>query len=323
MTKEVEAEMNTWARTGPVVVEVDGTAEGLRIVDYACLAALRSEAELVLVAPYQAHGSFSSTDPERRPQAPAELAGDALRAAVAHLRHRYGYGLTVTAVAEEGARSRVLPHAARHARMLVVARTRARGPHRLVAAQANLYLAGRTGCPLVVVPLSWKPSAADRRVAVGIDGSPLSGEALEFAFREAADRGGDLVVVHAGRQPDRGPNDGGPNDGRVEESWVTGADRVVADALGAWSGEFGEVKVTRYLSSRPAAAALVHESQTAGLVVVGAHPGLLPVDPVARRAVAAMTGPVAVVAHHSTATERVQLRDQRTARRAALVVPAY
>jgi len=80
--------MSTWNRTGPVVVEVDGSADNLRIVDYASAEALRCGAELVLVAPYSAHGSVSAAMPGSASKAPAELADDALRVAVAHVRHR-------------------------------------------------------------------------------------------------------------------------------------------------------------------------------------------------------------------------------------------
>jgi hypothetical protein len=98
----------------------------------------------------------------------------------------------------------VLAQVARHARLLVVARNRTRGAHRLVAAQRNIFLAARTGCPVLVVPLTWKPSAIDRLVAVGVDGTPLSLEAVEFAFRVAADREGALTVVHAEHAPRHG-----------------------------------------------------------------------------------------------------------------------
>ncbi|GAA1521327.1 universal stress protein [Kribbella lupini] len=310
--------MSTWTRTGPVVVEVDGTAEGLRIVDYACLEAMRSGAELVLVTPYQAHTSFSPMTPSYRPKSPADLADAVARAAVAHLRHRYGYALQVVAETEEGSRAKVLRHAARHARMLVVGRTRARGPHRLLAAQSNLHLAARLGCPVVVVPETWKPSALDRNVAVGIDGTPLSNEALEFAFRAAADREGDLVVVHAGL-----PADHAGNDEDVDHSWIHRADQTLAEALAVWSNEFPEVRVTRFLSSRPAAAALVRESQHVGLVVVGSHAGPLPSDPVARRSIAAMTCPVAIVPHALTAQELELRRLVTAARRGEIVVPTY
>jgi nucleotide-binding universal stress UspA family protein len=315
--------MNTWARTGPIAVEVDGTAEGIRVVDYACMQALRSGAELILAAPYGAHAAYLPESPTRyhrqRPgqehseqlKSPAELADDSLRDAVAHIRHRYGYGLQLNAVSKEGSRLRILPAIARHARMLVVGRSPSRGPHRLVAAQGNLFLAGRTGCPVVVVPLSWKPSAVDRKVAVGIDGTPLSAEALEFAFRAAAEREGDLIVLHAG---DRGSSD---------DPWISRADRTLSEALAAWTSEFPEVRVTRFLTGRDAVSALVHESQEVGLMVVGSHAGPLPIaDPVARRSVAAMTCPVAIVPHHLTTPERELILTRQVAR-ADFAVPTY
>src|SRR5690349_6851251 len=107
--------MSGWNRTGPVAVEVDGSAENLRVVDYAAAEALRSGAGLVLVAPYSAHGSFNPMTPGYTPKPLAELADAALRTAVAHVRHLNGYALELTAVAGEGTRGRVLAHAARKA----------------------------------------------------------------------------------------------------------------------------------------------------------------------------------------------------------------
>ncbi|HET6741771.1 MAG TPA: universal stress protein [Kribbella sp.] len=293
--------MAGWNRTGSVVVEVDGSAENLRVVDYAATEALRFGTELVLVAPYLAHSSFNPMTPGYVPKPPADLADAALRAAVAHVRHLNGYALELAALAGEGSRARVLAHAARKARMLIVGRSRSRGPQRLMHTQANLTLAARAGCPLVVVPLSWKPSLLDRKVAVGIDGTALSTEALEFAFAETDGREGDLIVVHAGLPAERPFADEDP-----EYSWISRADCLLSETLAPWTSRFPNVKVTRFLSSRLPAAALVHESGDVGLVVVGAHTGPLPVDPVARRSMAAMTCPVAIVPHHPTDTERRQ-----------------
>lgn len=311
--------MGTWARTGPVVVEVDGSSEGLRVVDYACTEALRTGAELVLVASYHPHACFSPTTPGYRSRPPAEVAQEDLRVAVAQVRRQVGDALPVSSLAVDGARLRVLPEAARHARMLVVGRTRTRGPHRLVTAQADLNLAARTGCPVVVVPMSWKPSAADRSVAVGIDGTTLSLEAVEFAFRTAADRGGELTVVHAQHAPRHLPADT-----PAQESWVRRADLTVAETLAGWTEEYADVKVTRFLTGRPVVAALVHEGQEAGLVVLGSHAHAVPItDPVARRAIASMPCPVAIVPHHPSDAERQQRRRQLgdEVRAADLAVP--
>jgi nucleotide-binding universal stress UspA family protein len=296
--------MRTWTRNGPVVAEVDGSAEGLRVVDYAALEAIRSGAELVLAAPYPAHSSHNPIRPGYLPKPPDELADGSLRIAVAHVRHHYGYGLALTAVSAAGSRLKVLAQAARHARVLVVGRTRTRGPHRLVAAQGNIFLAVRAGCPVIVVPLTWQPSEIDRNVAVGIDGTSLSIEAVEFAFRAATDREGGLTVVHAAHAPRHDSDRGG-----VEQSWVRRADVIVAESLAEWTDEYPEVTVTRFLTARPVVEALVHEGAEVGLVVLGARAGLLPVcDPVTRRAVAAMTCPVAIVPHQLTAVEH----DRRT-----------
>lgn len=309
--------MSTWNRTGPVVVEVDGNAD-LRVVDYAVEEALSAGADLALVAPYSVRGSFTPMMPGYSPKSPAELADDSLRAAVAHVRHRYGYGVQLSAVTGEGSRSRVLAHAAKNARMLVIARARSRGPQRLMNTHVNLTLAARAGCPVMVVPLSWKPSLSDRKIAVGIDGTALSAEALEFAFGLAADRKAELVVVHAGLPAERAWNDEDP-----EHAWISRADHLLSDTLAPWTARYPEVKVTRFLSSRQPAAALVRESAEVGLVVVGVHSGSLPVDPVARRSVAAMTSPVAIVPHHPTVAEREQVHARRQARRADYVVPTY
>ena len=204
----------------------------------------------------------------------------------------------------------MLAEAARHARMLIVGRTAESGPQRLLAAQANLSLARGSAAR----PSSYRVVAAVRDGSQGRRRSRrggLSAEAVEFAFRAAADREGDLIVVRAGR---RRITPG--NDDDVDHSWISRADHTISDAVARWTGEFPQVKVTRFVSSRPAADALVRESQDVGLVVVGAHDSSLPVpDPVARRCVAAMTCPVAIVAHHPTAAEREPILSTAARRR--------
>lgn len=275
--------------SGSVVVEVDGTAEGLRVIDFACTEAIRAGAELVLVASYPVLDQHSV----HRPWPTPERVEEYLRLAEAHVRRQVGRSLRVTQLAEEGARTKVLTKATHDARILVVGRARRRGPERLTAARANLILARRSSCPLVVVPGSWKLAPADRDVAVGVDGTALSFEAVEFAFRAAADRGGNLIAVHAATRPVS-----------PDGSWVTVGDLDLSEVLARWSAEHPDVKVTRYLTSRPVVAALVHKAHEVGLVVLGAHGGLLPVgDPVARRALAAIAAPVAIVPHRPSLAE--------------------
>jgi nucleotide-binding universal stress UspA family protein len=273
--------MESWARKGPVVVEVDGSAEGRRVVEYACREAMRSGSGLLLAAPYQ---PYSLLPVSGEWQSPADL----LRTAVAQIRYLAGSHLQLDSVAVEGSRLKALAKVARDARVLVVGRTPVRRPQRLVTAHGDIFLTARTGCPVIVVPATWRTSELDRQVAVGIDGTPLSLDAVEFAFRTAADRDGGLTVVHAQHAPRHGRD-------------LSSTDELsVSETLADWAQRFPEVKVTRFLTGRPVVEALVQEGRQVGLVVVGAPAGLLPIgDPVVRRTVAGMSCPVAVVPHQA------------------------
>ena len=269
--------------SGAVVVEVDGSAEGLRVLDYACTEAIRGGAELVLVASRPVHDPHLAADSARQPWPPAERTGEFLRIAVAHVRRQVGRALKPSVVCEEGTRVEVLSEAARDARLLVVRRPRHRGSERLLIAKGNLLLARRSSCPVVVVPGSWKLAPAVRDVAVGIDGTSLSSAAVEYAFWAAADRGGNLVAVHAA------PRHSSPSGARARRAEF---DAAVLDR----STDYPQVQVTRYLTGRPVVAALVHKAQEVGLLVVGAHAGTPSADdPVARRVLAVADCPVAIV----------------------------
>ncbi|MEU4392740.1 universal stress protein [Kribbella sp. NPDC023855] len=217
----------------------------------------------------------------------AERAEEFLRIAAAHVRRQVGNALEVTVVCAAGTRMNALSATARGARALVIGRPRHRGPERMVGAGSNLSLARRIECPLIVVPGSWKVAPSRRDVAVGVDGTALSAEAVGYAFGAAAARGGNLIAIHAA-----------PRLSAPDGLWVQKAELELAEVLGSWSAKHPEVKVTRYLTCRPVVAALLKKSREVSLVVLGAHAGILPLDdPTTRRAMATMTGPVAVLPH--------------------------
>lgn len=308
--------MNNWTRNGPVVVEVDGSTEGQRVVDYAGHEAFRAGAELVLVAPYRNYPAYSPMMPAYLPQPLSAGADEALRRAVEQVRRQYGEDVKVTAGSMEGSRLKVLREFAREARILVVGREHDSGPAGLASAQGNLAVAGRASCPVIVVPPKWSPTSPDRAVVVGIDGTPLSLEAVEFAFRTASDRGEALTVVHSHHVPYRrlAADDG---------TWQERAGLTVSETLAGWDEEYPNVKVTRLLTTRPVVDALARESRQAALIVVGAHAGPLPIgDPVTRRTIAGMSCPVAIVAHHVTEAERARRR-REVQGHADVISPTY
>jgi nucleotide-binding universal stress UspA family protein len=59
-------------------------------------------------------------------------------------------------------------------------------------------LVHRAGCPVVVVPPTWRQGQHDRRpVVVALDGEPTCVDALNFAFDEAELLGAQVVALHA------------------------------------------------------------------------------------------------------------------------------
>lgn len=67
-------------------------------------------------------------------------------------------------------------------------------------------LAHHAGCPVVVVPPTWRQGGDDGRpVVVAVDGEATAAAALDLAFDEAAMRGAEVVALHAdaGRTPEQ------------------------------------------------------------------------------------------------------------------------
>lgn len=282
--------MGTGGRAGPVAVEVDGTAAGRRVIDYAGAEAGRRGTDLLLVRAYHDTVAYSPMMPTYIPAGLRDPAEADLHDMATWARSQTGDAVTVRTVAIPGSRHAALTEASRTAQLLVVVRKHARGPHRAVAA-GDLDLAGSSACPVIVVPPNWRPLRARGSVYVGIDGSALSREAIEFAYTAAADRRAHLVVVHAGGRlrSDAGPGEPG---GRI-----TPMELAVANSVAGFAARYPDVRVTRFVTSQSIIGALVGASRDAGLRVLGVHPGRLPNDPMARRTLAAASCPVAVVKH--------------------------
>lgn len=133
-------------------------------------------------------------------------------------------------------------------------------------------LASHADAPLVVV----RGEDADRRperepVVVGVDGSPLSTEAIGFAFEEAALRGAPLLALHVW-------NDGDTtqvfSQARVYFDWEPvqeTEERLLAERLAGWGEKYPDVVVERRVVQDKPADALIEASKHAQLVVVGSR----------------------------------------------------
>jgi nucleotide-binding universal stress UspA family protein len=125
-------------------------------------------------------------------------------------------------------------------------------------------------CPVAVIhdedPLMPYP-VGQAAVVVGIDGSPASESATAIAFDEASRRGAELVAVHAWSDV---------TDYEIPDvAWSTKmrerAEETLAERLAGWQERFPDVSVRRVVTHDRPSHALVEQSESAQLVVVGSH----------------------------------------------------
>ncbi len=129
--------------------------------------------------------------------------------------------------------------------------------------------------PVIVVPAKWPGDRNDKidkidKIVVGVDGSPGSLQALEWAYSEAALAGAELTVVHGWSYPYS------DSEAEAGESQVLmKADAMAAleasvDSLGA-RREQGPVTIHPQLSDRSPVEALLEAAADADLLVVGSR----------------------------------------------------
>lgn len=140
----------------------------------------------------------------------------------------------------------------------------------LLAGSVAVAVSAHSDCPVVLVRTGKGGPVEDRTrpIVVGIDGSPVSENALAFAFEAASVRGVPLVAVHTYW------------DLLVDETmaplldWTAiAADEgeVLAERLAGWSKKYPDVRVQRRIERDHPAHRLIQESKSAQLVVVGSR----------------------------------------------------
>ncbi|MEU7631181.1 universal stress protein [Nocardia sp. NPDC049220] len=111
----------------------------------------------------------------------------------------------------------------------------------------------------------------DGPVVVGIDGSPVSEVAVATAFAEAADRGVELVALHAWRDWNFGEFAGAPAPG-VDATELGAAEyAVLAERLAGWQEKYPDVHVDRAVRQAGPTGLLREWSRSAQLIVVGSR----------------------------------------------------
>lgn len=128
-------------------------------------------------------------------------------------------------------------------------------------------LAGHTRCPLVVVRGT---ETSDGPVVLGVDDSPRSHEAIEYAFREAAALGVVLRAVHSWSTPPLMSD----WTGAITELLATEeslAGEALERLIAPWHTRYPDVRIEYLTPQGSAAHHLVEASHGAQVVVVGAR----------------------------------------------------
>ncbi len=256
---------------GAVVVGLDADGSALAALDWAIEDAVRRHRPLHLVCaaepvyPDIMAGAIVMDSAD-------DSATGILAAAVARAKE-LAPGLTVRTTSERLRALDVLVHASHTADTLVVGTHGRSRLGTLVLGSTSLQVVSQATCPVVVVRQAPPVPAPESRprVVVGVDGSPVSMAAVDFAFAQADARGIGLTVVH-GWSPDKvegvdvrtASGDRWREAGQLEVA-------ATAESIAGHTTRYPDVDVRTHVIRKSPADALVAEADGAELLVVGSR----------------------------------------------------
>lgn len=257
-------------RTDLVVVGVDGSAHSRKAAEWAAAEAASRHAPLRLVFAYQlpvaGYAAYSMAPSDLGRVMRAE--GRRMLAEVADDLRTHHPGLDVHTRLFQGDAVVALRRASETARLTVVG---SRGQGRVAGTllgSVALAITAHGSAPVAVIPVDGPGWTLAGPVVVGVDGSPTSEAAINFAFEEAAVRSAPLITVHAWTDPRPTLSDISPIDvARLAES-----ERVLlAEQLTPWRERFPDVEVISVVTHGKPTPALLDQGQRAQLLVVGSR----------------------------------------------------
>lgn len=254
----------------PVVVAVDGTELSEGAIAYAVEEARVRGAGLTVV---HVGPTFASLVP-LGPMVPMmgsvpPLLDEESRAVIERTCariEREAPGLVLHPVLRRGAVSSSILEAAEGAQVLVVGQETRTGIDRWAAGATTLKVAARAACPVVAVPVLWRPGPPRHRLLVGVRSASDAPGLLAQAFAMAAERNDTLVVVHAWQLPD-------PYLDILEarehmDDWTALGEALLDEVLAGPRGDFPEVPVEAHVVHAESSRALVAASEDADMLLL-------------------------------------------------------
>ncbi len=256
----------------PVVVGYDGSKSSPAALEWAALEAQREHVPLRIVEAFELVIAIRPNEGHIDPLQAVRRSREQALAVVAEGIEVEHPGLAVTAVLIEDSPASALISESSYARLLVLGSRGLGGWSGLVIGSVSVQVSAHAHSPVVVVPADARPRAHDKpTIVVGVDGSKVSAQAVQFAFDQAAATGAKVVAAHAWHSP-ASTYEGGLGSLVFDHAEVEQASRlVVAESLSGAIADHPEVEVeTRLMTGQPARA-LLALGESADLVVLGSR----------------------------------------------------
>ncbi|MFP1625554.1 universal stress protein [Streptomyces sp. 5K101] len=287
-----------------VTVGLDGSLESSAAARWAAREALLREVPLCLV--YADEWPVSAAMPVDRPGAQREWADELLDAAAGELRQSYP-SLEVSTRRLSGRPAAALSIEAAEADLLALGSRGPSGVTGFLLGSVGMATICATERPVVLVrvpgnpggPAEPPPGPPSGDVVVGVDIHHSCGSLLDFAFDEAALRGGRLRAVYGWSLPPFARDASAL--ARAEREMSPNVARRLTAVLAPWRERYPSVEVEERAPIGGPSQQLVHAAAGAELVAVGRRIRRSPlgahIGSVAHAAIHHCAAPVAVVAH--------------------------
>jgi len=254
----------------PIVVGVDGSEPARAAIALGAREARLRGRPLHLVHAFiwPLTGVYLGPSPAGPPDGGLAAAADRILAEALAQAGDADPGLAVTGEVVTGAAATVLLEQAERAEMVVLGHRGLGGFAGMLVGSVAVQVTTHSPGPVLIARAPGEPTGP---VLVGVDGSPTSDRAVEFAFAEAAARDAELVAVHTWWGPvSRRAGDMLPLVYDADEVHDEGA-RLLAESLAGWRGRYPDVRIRRDVRRGRPDRTLVELSVDAALLVVGAR----------------------------------------------------
>ncbi|MFD0559087.1 nucleotide-binding universal stress UspA family protein [Stackebrandtia endophytica] len=250
--------------SAPIVVGYDGSVDSRIAVDFALAEAELRERGLVIVyarltpiptLPFEATYAWHQDNSER------EAAEKMLAQVAAEIRADAEHVVVDTEIVDTASASTTLVDKSRSAHLIVVGSRGRGGISGLLLGSTSSQVAGHAHCPVLVTRRNVEYGDPRGVVAVGVDGSELSDNAVGFAFATASMRGAELLAVHAWR----------PLVPRAEVDFADVEADILTEAVAPWRSRYPDVPVRLRSVSGGIRDVLLEEAAGADLLVVGSR----------------------------------------------------